>query len=175
VARELEVSASLTPRLATGQDPNPVHSPQFIFLKSFVILFSQSFVAMQSYRLPRGFSTNAHFSIYTFRPTNLFCFATTPDVTSYAESSAVYFPPRQVKYLFTLFMSMGPDCRCNDLDREKRRNSKKKRLSATLSTTNSTFTDPRANPCLRCERPAINSLSHDTISLIGLLTLTVRS
>jgi hypothetical protein len=32
--------------------------------------------------------------------------------------------------------------------------------SATLSTTNPTLTDPRSNPCLRCEGPAANRLSH---------------
>jgi len=33
---------------------------------------------------------------------------------------------------------------------------------ATLSTTNSTWTDPVANPCLRFERPAKIRLSHGT-------------
>jgi hypothetical protein len=35
-------------------------------------------------------------------------------------------------------------------------------LSATLSTTNPTWTDPGSNPGLRGERPANNSLSHGT-------------
>jgi hypothetical protein len=35
-------------------------------------------------------------------------------------------------------------------------------LSATLTTTNSTWTDPGSNPDLRGERPANNRLSHDT-------------
>jgi hypothetical protein len=35
-------------------------------------------------------------------------------------------------------------------------------LSATLSTTNPTWTDPGSNPGLRGERPATNRLSHDT-------------
>jgi hypothetical protein len=34
--------------------------------------------------------------------------------------------------------------------------------SATLSTTNPTWTDPVSNPGLRGERPATNSLSHGT-------------
>jgi hypothetical protein len=34
--------------------------------------------------------------------------------------------------------------------------------SATLSTTNPTWTDPESNPCLRGERPATNRLNHGT-------------
>jgi hypothetical protein len=37
--------------------------------------------------------------------------------------------------------------------------------SATLSTTNSTWTDPGSNPGLRSERPATNRLSHGTANL----------
>ena len=38
----------------------------------------------------------------------------------------------------------------------------KTRCSATLSTTNPTWTDPGSNPGLRGERPATNRLSHGT-------------
>jgi hypothetical protein len=35
--------------------------------------------------------------------------------------------------------------------------------SATLSTTNPTWTNPGSNPGLRCERPATDRLSHGTV------------
>jgi hypothetical protein len=38
--------------------------------------------------------------------------------------------------------------------------------SATLSTTNPTWTDPGSNPDLRGERPATNRLSHGTAMLL---------
>jgi hypothetical protein len=47
----------------------------------------------------------------------------------------------------------------NDTDREKPKNSENY-SNATLSTTNSTWTDPGAMPGLRGERPATNRLSH---------------
>jgi hypothetical protein len=40
--------------------------------------------------------------------------------------------------------------------------------SATLSTTNPTWTDPGSNPGLCGERPATNRLSHDTAHLLNL-------
>jgi hypothetical protein len=43
--------------------------------------------------------------------------------------------------------------------------------SATLSTTNSTWTDPGSNPVLRGERPATDRLSHDTAQFLMLLII----
>jgi hypothetical protein len=45
---------------------------------------------------------------------------------------------------------------------ENRQLGKKTCPSATLSTTNLTWTDPGSNPGLRGERPATNRLSHGT-------------
>jgi hypothetical protein len=45
---------------------------------------------------------------------------------------------------------------------ENRSTRRKTCPSATLSTTNPTWTDPGSNPGLRGERPAANSLSHGT-------------
>jgi hypothetical protein len=45
--------------------------------------------------------------------------------------------------------------------------------SATLSTTNPTWTDPGLNPGLRGERPATNRLSHGTAHICGLAIQTV--
>jgi hypothetical protein len=52
--------------------------------------------------------------------------------------------------------------RCNEIDRGKQTYSGKNLLSATLSTTNPTWTDPGSNPGLRGKRPATNLLSHGT-------------
>jgi hypothetical protein len=50
------------------------------------------------------------------------------------------------------------------IDRGKPKISKEKILpTATLFTTNPTWTDPDANPSLRGERPAANRLSHGTV------------
>jgi hypothetical protein len=43
--------------------------------------------------------------------------------------------------------------------------------SATLSTTNPTWTDPGSNPGVRGERPAINRLSHGTAQFRVLTTV----
>jgi hypothetical protein len=48
---------------------------------------------------------------------------------------------------------------------EKRSTLGKTCPSATLSTTNPTWTDPGSNPGLRGERPATNRLSHGTASV----------
>jgi hypothetical protein len=40
-------------------------------------------------------------------------------------------------------------------------------LSATLSTTNPTWTDPESNPGLRGGRPATNRLRHGTANCVG--------
>ena len=50
---------------------------------------------------------------------------------------------------------------------ENRGTRRKTCLSATLSTTNPTWTDPGSNPGLRSERPATNRLSHGTATLSG--------
>jgi hypothetical protein len=50
----------------------------------------------------------------------------------------------------------------NEIDRGKPTTRRKTCLSATLSTTNLTWTDPGSNPGLRGERPATNRLSHGT-------------
>jgi hypothetical protein len=52
--------------------------------------------------------------------------------------------------------------RWNETDRGKPKYSGKTCPSATLSTTNPTWTDPESNPGLRGERPATNRLSHGT-------------
>jgi hypothetical protein len=52
------------------------------------------------------------------------------------------------------------------LTRENWRTWRKTYPSATLSTTNLTWTEPGANPGLRCERPATNSQSHDTAFIL---------
>jgi hypothetical protein len=59
--------------------------------------------------------------------------------------------------------------RWNDiLTGENRRTRRKTWPSATLSTTNSTWIDPGANPGLRGERPATNDLSHCTAPEVAL-------
>jgi hypothetical protein len=50
----------------------------------------------------------------------------------------------------------------NEIDRRKPTARRKTCSSATLSTTNPTWTDPGSNPILRSERPATNRLSHGT-------------
>jgi hypothetical protein len=50
----------------------------------------------------------------------------------------------------------------NEIDREKPTTRRKTCPSATLSTTNFTWTDPGSNPGLRGERPATNRLNHGT-------------
>ena len=50
----------------------------------------------------------------------------------------------------------------NEIDRGKPTTRRKTRPSATLSTTNPTWTDPGSNPGLRSGRPATNRLSHGT-------------
>jgi hypothetical protein len=49
--------------------------------------------------------------------------------------------------------------RWNDTDTLKPKNSEKTCPSATLSTTNPTWTDPEANPCLHCKMPVTNLLN----------------
>jgi hypothetical protein len=51
---------------------------------------------------------------------------------------------------------------------ESRRTRGKTCPSATLSTKNSTLTDPGTNPGLRGGRPAANRLSHGTAYVLGL-------
>jgi hypothetical protein len=54
--------------------------------------------------------------------------------------------------------------RWNEIEKEKLKYSGGKTCpSANLSTTNSTWTEPRSNPGLRDERPVTNHLSHDTV------------
>jgi hypothetical protein len=53
---------------------------------------------------------------------------------------------------------------------ENRRTPRKTCPSATLSTTNLTWIDLGANPCLRGEMPATNDLSHGTVTLRQLRT-----
>jgi hypothetical protein len=50
----------------------------------------------------------------------------------------------------------------NEIDRGKQTTRRKTCPSATLSTTNPTWTDPGSNPGLRNGRPATNRLSHGT-------------
>jgi hypothetical protein len=57
-------------------------------------------------------------------------------------------------------MSIEP--RWNDTDRETRRTRIKPCPSATLPTTNPIWTDPNANPGLRCEKLAANRHSDGT-------------
>jgi hypothetical protein len=56
----------------------------------------------------------------------------------------------------------------NEIDREKPTTLRKTSPSATLSTTNPTWTDPGSNPGLRNEKPATNRLSHGT-ALVNIL------
>jgi hypothetical protein len=58
---------------------------------------------------------------------------------------------------------------------ENRRTREKTCPSATLSTTNHTWTDPGSNPGLRGERPATNRLSHGTADLKGLKVTVTRA
>jgi hypothetical protein len=53
---------------------------------------------------------------------------------------------------------------------ENRRSRRKTCPSATLSTTNPTWLDPRANPGLRGERPATNDQSHGTTQVEAITT-----
>ena len=53
--------------------------------------------------------------------------------------------------------------RWNEIDRGSRSTRRETWLSATLSTTNPTWTDPGSNPGLRDERTATNRLSHGTV------------
>jgi hypothetical protein len=61
--------------------------------------------------------------------------------------------------------------RWNEIDRGKLKYSEKKCPSATLSTTNPTWTDPGSNPGLRGERPETSRLSHGTAA-IRLVSIT---
>jgi hypothetical protein len=58
----------------------------------------------------------------------------------------------------------------NEIDRGKPTTRRKPCPSATLSTTNSTWTDPGSNPGLRSERPATNRLSHGTAYITRIRT-----
>jgi hypothetical protein len=60
--------------------------------------------------------------------------------------------------IFFIFLVM--EHRWNEIDRGKPKNSEKTCPSATLSTTNPTWTDPGSSPGLHGGRPAANSLSH---------------
>jgi hypothetical protein len=53
----------------------------------------------------------------------------------------------------------------NDNDREKPKKSEETCPSATLSTTNPTWTDPGVNPGLQGERPATSRLTNGTARL----------
>jgi hypothetical protein len=57
----------------------------------------------------------------------------------------------------------------DDVDRGKPKNLEINLSSATLSTINSTWTGPGANPGLRNERPSTNRLSHGTAECVRLL------
>jgi hypothetical protein len=56
--------------------------------------------------------------------------------------------------------------RGNEIYRGKPTTRRRTCPSATLSTTNRTWTDPRSNPGPRGERPATNRLSHGTATLV---------
>jgi hypothetical protein len=56
--------------------------------------------------------------------------------------------------------------RWNDIDRGSRITRRKTCPSATLSTTNPTWTDPGANLGFRVKRPATNRLSHGTANMV---------
>jgi hypothetical protein len=64
-----------------------------------------------------------------------------------------------------------------ELTGENRRTRRETRTSATLSTTNLTWTDPGANPGLHIERPATNHLSHGTayVFVLKMNIVIVRS
>jgi hypothetical protein len=76
------------------------------------------------------------------------------------------------RLVFPVFLVM--EHRWNEIDRGKPKYSEKKTcLSATLSTTNTTWTDPGSKPGLCGERPATNRLSHGT-ALTTLLAICWR-
>jgi hypothetical protein len=62
-------------------------------------------------------------------------------------------PPTGPLFILQMIYGYG-ERRWNDVDTENRTTPRKPCPSATLYTTNSTWTDPGANPGLRCERPA---------------------
>jgi hypothetical protein len=62
-----------------------------------------------------------------------------------------------------LCFSILMEHRWNEIDRGSRSTRRKTWLSATLSTTNPTWTDPGSNPGLSDERTATNRLSHGTV------------
>jgi hypothetical protein len=64
-------------------------------------------------------------------------------------------------YAFPRWYEFG-ERRWNDTDRGNRRTRRKTCPSATLSTTNTTWIDPGANPGFRGDRPEANDLSHGT-------------
>jgi hypothetical protein len=68
---------------------------------------------------------------------------------------------RKMISFFLFFRVM--EHRWNEIDRKNRSTWGKPCPSATLSTTNPTWTDPGSKQGLRCERPATNRLSHGTI------------
>jgi hypothetical protein len=68
------------------------------------------------------------------------------------------------QFFFQVFQVM--EHRWNEIDRGKPTTRKKTCPSATLSTTNPTWTDPGSNPGLRSERPETNRLSHGTAEVV---------
>jgi hypothetical protein len=63
----------------------------------------------------------------------------------------------------------------NEFDRGKPTTRRKTCPSATLSTTNLTWTDLGSNPGLRGERPATNRLSHGTVIVTWLVYIKINS
>jgi hypothetical protein len=87
-------------------------------------------------------------------------------------------PPTGLLFIFQVIYEYG-EPRWNDINRVKPKNSEKICPSATLFTTNATWTELGANPGLHYERPATNCMSHGTLGVftsvhVGLLVDKVR-
>jgi hypothetical protein len=76
------------------------------------------------------------------------------------------------KVIFFYFSSLM-EHRWNEIDRGKPKYSEKTYPSATLSTTNPTWTDWGSNPDLRDERPASNRLSQPNCMFVSISTATI--
>jgi hypothetical protein len=83
-------------------------------------------------------------------------------------------PPAGLLFIPQMILDHG-ELRWNDIDRERPKYSEKSRPRATLSITKFTWTEPGANPGLRCDMPANNCLSHGTYNLNFTLSLPKNS
>jgi hypothetical protein len=108
-------------------------------------------------------SIRPHHEVHTHPITIYIFFIEGPRSRCYGHTAALRLivQPCDEDYVFSafpLYWSTGG----MKLTGENRSTRRKYCLSATLFTTNPTWTDPGSNPSLRGERPATNRLSHDT-------------